>query len=474
MNTNTSINFKTSKLNIKSAIQQNIGYSAIAIMAFLTIFSRIIKYLFNMMLARNLGDKIELYGDFFVGIYTVQILAFILLLGSSMSSIVFMGKYINLKKVDRAIAYTRWNLRMVSAMFSAFLLLFSMFIMCIIMLHLFHIYAFEKHSLVIHMICFVPFFAITTLLASYLLCNTHPYWYNFFLNGAIYFLGICMLLANAYFFKVSLKTMEALWFFSCLLLVIPALWAICVAFMKISKILIPSLNFFLLDTKYDWGKEDKGKEDKGKEDKWMRVSYKLIMQQLQLFILITVNLYVVELLPLDEAATGKYSAIITVGGTAFNLGITVCQLLSAKISTLVLKKAKEDLQNLINKINLTIFLISLVVTIAFCCFSKQILGTFGKNYTDVTVPFMVYSIMMFLAAITRFPGVITSFSNNEKYVTRIILLEVLILIISGIPLTYFFGLTGAALSFGVVIVFDAVAFTRIVRKKVGVKPLTFI
>ena len=80
---------------------------------------------------------------------------------------------------------------------------------------------------------------------------------------------------------------------------------------------------------------------------------------------------------------------------------------------------------------------------------------------------------MFFGAITRFPGIITGFSNNAKYVTKIGALEILILIVSGIPLTYFFGLIGAAISFGIVIVFDTIAFTKIVREKVRIKPLTF-
>jgi O-antigen/teichoic acid export membrane protein len=447
----------------KGTSAKHSGYIAIAIMALIAIFSRFIKYAFNVLLARGLADRTDLYGDFSIGLNTVQIIAFILLLGSSMSSIVFLGKYINLKEVKQAISYTRWNLRIVSAISFAFLLFFGFIIIIITGLHLFNIHAFEKHSLVVHMICFAPFFAISSLLSSYLLSNKHPYWYNFFMNGSFYLLGSLMLLANIYFFKISIASKESLWLFSLSLLGIIMGWSVIVAFIKMPNILIPSLSFFIVKLKYD----------SIKKSKWFQVSSNLIMQQILVGLLITINLYIVEFVAIDETSTGKYSAIITVGTMSYFLGLTLCQLLAPDISTLISKKEKGTLQKLVNNINLGTLLITLAMTIAFCFFSKEILGTFGKNYMDVESPFIIYSVIMFFGAITRFPGIITGFSNNDKYVTKIGTLEILILIVSGIPLTYFFGLTGAAISFGVVIVFDTIAFTKIVREKVKIKPLTF-
>ena len=437
-------------------------YTAIAIMALMTIFSKFIGYVFNTLLARSLADRTDLYGEFYLGLRTTVIIACLLLFGSSQSSIFFLGKYINLKKIKHTVSFVRWNLRIVSATSFAFLLFFGFVIIIITGLHLFNIHAFEKHSLAIHMLCFAPFVAISSLLSSYLLSHKHPYWYNFFWNGSFYFVGSLMLLANIYFFKLPITSKESLWLFALSLLGIAMGWTIIVAFIKMPNTLIPSFTFFLVELKYNI-----------KESKWVKLSSNLAIQQILASLLSAINLYIVEFTATDKTSTGKYSAIIVVGGILYSLGTTLCQLLSADISTLLLKKKRGLLQKVINNINLGTFLITLIITIVFCFFSKEILGTFGKNYIDVQIPFIVYSIVMFFGAITRFPRKITGLSDNAKYMTKIAILEVLILIISGIPLTYFFGLIGAAISFGIVIVFDTIAFTKIVREKVKIKPLTF-
>jgi O-antigen/teichoic acid export membrane protein len=463
MKTEVPVETTSIKVEFETETEKGSGYTAIVIMALITIFSFFIKYVFNILLARNLVNRADLYGDFSIGINTVWIIAYVLLLGSSMSSIVFVGKYLNMQKLKHAISYTRWNLRVVSAISFMFLLVFSLLIICLIGLHLFNLHAFEKHNLVIYMLFFAPFIAIPILLSSYLLCGKHIYWYNFFVNGATYFLGALMLLSNIYFFKASIATVESLWFFSLVLFGIIAFWSIFIAFIKIPNILIPSLSFFLVNQEYD----------NIRASKWLRTSYNLMMQQILAAVLITINLYIVGFLSTDKTTVGRYSAIITVGTISYYIGMTLCQLVGADIGTFIFKKEKKKLQKLINNINLGILLITSVMTIAFCFFSKKILGTFGKNYIDVSFPFIIYSAVMFFGAITRFPGIITGFSNNAKYVTKIGALEILILIVSGIPLTYFFGLIGAAISFGIVIVFDTIAFTKIVREKVRIKPLTF-
>jgi len=220
-------------------------------MALITVLARGIKYLFNILLARQLGDRIDLYGDFSLGIYTLQIIAFILLSGTSISAVILMGKFLNMKETDKAIAYVRWNFRIVSALSFGFLLFFGLFIIVITLLHLLGVYTFDKHGLLVHMICFAPFFAMSTLFSSYLLSDKHPYWFNFFMNGAIYFLGSVMLFANQHFFKISIATMENLWIFSLILLGIIMAWSLCVAFIKMPQVLFPSLNFFLLNWSFD-------------------------------------------------------------------------------------------------------------------------------------------------------------------------------------------------------------------------------
>jgi len=197
------------------------------------------------------------------------------------------------------------------------------------------------------------------------------------------------------------------------------------------------------------------------------------MQQILMFVPTAINLYIVGWFATDKTIVGKYAAIITVGTIPCFVGVALCQLPGADISTLIFKKEWGQLQKLINRINLITLLVAFSITALFCVFAKTILNSFGAGYVSVEFAFIIFSLVMFFGAITRFPGIITGFSKNEKYVTKIGLLELPILIISGIPLTYFFGLVGASLSLLITFAFDAMAFTKIVREKVGIKPLSF-
>jgi len=464
MNSKASTKTINSKASHGASFKKKRNHLVMAPLMVLTIFSRLIKYTFHILLARTLSDRIDLYGDFSIGLYTAQILAGVLLFGSSLSALTFLSKYINLGKMNLAISFVRWNFRGIAGTFFIFLFVYCLFVISITGLHLFQIHALEEHKLVVYMLCFAPFIALGILATSFLLCTHHFFCYKFTQSIAFYLLGALILLLNIYFFKFPIATTESLYVFSFILVGVFAFMCVCLIFLKIPNIAVPGCNFFSIDIKYGFVKHSS----------WLKTSLNLLVPQLLFQLLINSNLYTVGFLSTDKTNTGKYAAIITLGVILYVLGTTLCNLLAPDISTLVAKRKVGVLQKSINKTNLINLLMSLPLTIVFCSFPKEILGTFGKSYVGVDTPFRIYCVIMLFRVLTYFPKVIAQFSNNEKIATRIGALELCITIASGIPLIYFFGLIGAALSLGIASIFDAVAFTRIVRKKVGVKPLTFV
>jgi glutamate:GABA antiporter len=416
------------------------------------------KYFLNIILTRNLNP--DEYGDLAVFLRTVIILSLILLVGTNNSTKKYLSKYFVKKDKYNIKNFIAWNARIISKSLVIYIL--SLFILYLIMmiLHLFEIKNFFSYHYVFYYLAVAPLAAIAVLLSSYILSNKWPILFFFFRKIAVFVVMLILIGGGLLFYniKISLYSIG-------IFLLISYVIVIFAELVFISKL---SNEHKLDDVVIDFRKTAKKADG---EKQWLSDSFRMIGSQLIFNLIWTIDLFILEWIHYSEHDVGYYAAMLVLTNILLITPSAITTLLIPRITHFVGEKKFTELQSNINVINFTNIAILTIILIILLTFSKTLLLFFGEGYSSAEIPFIILCFTYYIASIFVPAGKILTFVETDLQL-KINLIELVIVVVLGVLLTWFWGLTGIAVSVLISIIFKSLLTYIILKRKLPINPLS--
>jgi O-antigen/teichoic acid export membrane protein len=429
----------------------------IILLLFLGIFSYLIRYFFNAIISQYLTP--EYYGDFAITIRSVAIISLVLLLGTNISSVKYLSTYFDSNNSANINHFLKWNLKLVFKTFLASFVCFILFYSLLIVIHQINLKNFASYHYSLYALWLAPFSALYILLASYLLSYK---WNNlalFFNKIAMNALLVLFLFVTVFFLNISIQFYHILLF-------------LFITFCVIIAVELYLVNRVLLRHNIKLTKDDIKIDPKTKRE-WLFDSFRLTSVQLIFNLVCFADLLIIELIHPNEHATGYYAAMLVIGNILWVVPSSVTSFMAPRITPLIEKEKYTELQDVINTtnyVNLPILIITLLVMIIFADF---FLSLFGASYSQVQIPLIILCVGYFFGAISLSNARILIFLDSKK-ILFINILELVILILVSIVLTYLWGILGMSIAVLLSAAIKAIIMYRICKKSLPINPFTFM
>ncbi|HLB56253.1 MAG TPA: hypothetical protein VJK30_02845 [Coxiellaceae bacterium] len=432
-------------------------YKTSTILFLIGLFSYFFNIGFNALLARHVSHA--LFGDFSVALRVLNIASVCMLCGTLSSSKRFYSQYLKSNKMDSASKYINWNVRLVFISSLFVLAVLTLLIIVILCLHLQNIYDIRKYHLLIYFLWLAPINAITLLISSYLICDRDVYLGTFFDAIGFYAFGILLLIPFIYLFHIPFHALD-LWFLMLCIFIFMMIAESLILFKRIPALLKNSFTSLF----------SRKSSDNVLEKQWWTVSKRLIINQMIYLFVRAADILLLAIMSSDKKIVGYYAAALTVSGIFFVTQTALFQSPSALFSSLVYDQSKkQQLQNLINKTNLMNIILNVALLILIFIFTNPILKLFGAAFIIAKIPLWILLGGTLISILTASAPRLLAYSGYEIYLVYIALAEIVIIIVLGVILIYFYGAIGAALAVVTTSLLRAFASVYLVRKKIGVK-----
>ncbi len=430
-------------------------WSAIALLV-ISLVTYSMKYIFNVFLARHFTPSI--YGDIIVAIKTLNIFSALSLLGTTTSAQRFLKKYLNKKNKKHAHQFVQWNIKVLIHTFSIILLLTFIAMMILLSLKLFKLDILNNLHLAVFMLWITPLSGSIILFGAYLACNDKPILAFFLRNFTKYLLLMFSFIITIYFIKKSISTTQ-----------IPFIFFLAFLFLVLIEgaILYKTMPM-LKKIKLEFSQASNPPISK----EWFQVSVRVIINNFTFLVLCVMDLLIVEIFSHNEHNVGYYSAVLAITGIFWVISSGLFQFIKLDVSTQIdTATGKKMLQNNFNIINLLMISISTILAITIILFSKTLLLHFGPEYYLARTALYIVLAGTLVGICCQCAVVILLYSGYEKIILNISFMELVLLIIFGIPLTIYFGIIGTAISFAISVSSKTILLIYYARKKQQLKPL---
>ncbi|OGV27727.1 MAG: hypothetical protein A3F18_00645 [Legionellales bacterium RIFCSPHIGHO2_12_FULL_37_14] len=411
------------------------------------------KYGLNVLLSHHLSPR--RFGEFSIAIRVLGILSSVALLGTNVSARRFLSRFLQLNDEHSTKFYLQWNMRLIH---STFLLSVILGLTTYITMHLLHIWHFrniQNYHMVIYMLWVAPIAALVALLDSYLLCADHTALSNFLNNIKtafyilVFFVFFIFFKAEVHVFMISVVLFVAL---SILLL-------IEVYFITYKTPLLSQQILFALGAK----------EAPKVDDSWLGVSLRLALNNLMFLIVCTGDLFLVQFINPTGDAVAKYAVVLTIASALFVIPQNIYTAIKGKVSSLIdTKKGCAILEEEIKSLNRYSLAVILLIGLGIIYFSSDLLGHFGRLYKEAEIPLLIVTFGFMIGAYAQGGIVLIAYSGNEKVATNVSLIELITLIVSGVILTYMYGILGTAFATSLAIITKTILFHIHCYRKLGI------
>jgi O-antigen/teichoic acid export membrane protein len=391
----------------------------------------LLKYLLNVVLARYLTPS--LYGDFNIAIRVLTIIMTCVLLGTHHSAKRFFSSYWNAKDEVNCQKYIDWNIKTVS--FSILICVFIAASSFIVMhvLHYLHIKDIRSYHLTIYMLWIAPLASIFTLLRSYLVCEDHLVFQQA-LRNIKKLMYIIFILVMFEFFKVPTDNymLAIIVFLSFALLILVEL----VFISKRTPLLYKSLlRAFPVKFNYHGNQE------------WKSVSFRLALSSLIFLLVCVTDLIIVEVISPDRNAVGMYAVALTIASSILVIPTNIYSSVKVIINRLShTNKGRQQIELFIRQLNRVSLCTMLVLAGLIFSFSKLLLLHFGTVYAEAEPALRILVVAFMLIAYSKSAAVVLTYSDHEADLLKISAVDLALLIVLGIILTYYDGIVGTAIA----------------------------
>ena len=394
--------------------------------AFYIVLVSMVGYLLNLLLHRYLTHNLTpaAYGDFCIGLNVLMIVSTFLLLGTEISAM----RYIPLlEKENSSMDFIRWNfyfIKKILLFFIIFLIFASLFVLIFR-----NIEAIHTSFL---MLIATPIAAIYALIIVYLRSHNYTFISAFIDNVLRY-----ILLIVTFFFLFGLASIKENDF--ALVVVYMAVFFILTVFTAIlysqkSGIDLPFSLFFSKElSQFDEHRE------------WEKSSIKYMLSNLIFLLFLYIDKIILDIVHEDEDIIGHYSLVVILIGLFSLISQSSGIFLSPNISKFIKDKVNfPALQSLIYKANKSVFILFTLLFLIFIFFGKAILAHFGENggYVVIYYGLIALAFSQILLEIGNLSMRFLLYGGYENYINKTLFILLCILFVSGVILTYYFGIYG--------------------------------
>ncbi len=430
-------------------------YQTVLTLLILGILSYIINLSFNIFISHIIPS--DLYGDFSIAIRSIFILSLLLLLGTNISSVKYLSQYID-NNPNNSSVFIRWNLKLIAKTFIFYSLILLIFYSFLFLLHFLSIHSFNDNHYFIYFLWLTPFSAFYLLLACLVLSNKQNS-LAFFINKMIMSIFlIIFIFFTTKIFNVTIKLTHL------------------VLFMTLTFFLIIIIELFITKKiltrhKINILKKKDINIDNTKHKRWLSDSLRLTPVQLIFNLVCFFDLLIIEIIHPNEDAVGYYVAMLTIANILWVIPSSVTSFFAPLLSPLLEKKWYQEIQGLIDTANYINVPISILLLIFIVIFSNNILSLFGNTHQTAQIPLLILSAAYFIGAAAFANARILTFYDSKVTMT-INIFELILLIVTSLILTYYFGLLGMSIA----VLFSISSKTGLmyfyVKQKLPIKPFT--
>ncbi|MCP4178743.1 MAG: amino acid permease [bacterium] len=427
----------------------------------LGVLAYFIKYVLNIIFTHNLTPAE--YGDLAVFLRTVIIISLVLIVGTNNSTKKYFSKYLVKKDLKNIKGFVIWNRHIVCRVLIIYIIsLFALYIIMLI-LHFFGIKNFFSYHYVYYYLAVAPLAAIAVLLSSYILSNKWPILFFFFRKIAVFIVMLFLVGGGILFYniKINLYSIGIFLLLSYIIVILAEL--IFVGRLSKEHNISESISV-----------NNKATVDETSEKKqWLSDSFRMIGSQLIFNLIWAIDLFILEVVHSSEHDVGYYAAMLVLTNILLITPSAITSFLIPRITHFVSEKKFKELQSNINTINIMNFAILTVMLIILLSFSEELLLVFGAGYNSAEIPFLILCFTYYIASIFVPAGKILTFVETDLQF-KINLIELIIVIVLGISLTWLWGLTGIAVSVLISIIFKSLLTYIVLKKKIPIKPFSLL
>lgn len=420
---------------------------------FISIVGYFSAYLFNLVLAHYL-TPVRL-GECNLAIRTLDILASLTLLGTNISSRRFLSRFLTRYDEQALQAYIKWNIQLLTASFIICLALAFTSYFVMHALHIWHIKDIKTYHMAIYMLWVAPLAALFLLLNSYLLCADYVIMSNLLQNLKIIFYILFFLIITLFaapnFHALSVSSIFFMSFFV----------LVFIEFKFITRYTPALFNVIIQAVFYNQQVEN--------PKDWLTVSLRMVMNNLLYLFLVTIDLILVQFISPNKASVGLYAVALTIVSAIMIIPKNIQGALKAHISVLLEgRQGHAQLQKKINLLNRYTLGIILLISGVILMFSNQLLSHFGHIYLQAEQTLVILTVAYMIAGFSQSATTLITYSGQEKLLLKISILEIIVLIVSGIIMTYLYDITGTAIATLLAMLFKACIFHTQAYRKVGI------
>lgn len=412
------------------------------------------KLILHLFLANNMLPVF--YGDYNIAMKCLKMFMVLSVFGTNTP--IFLSKYIKTHKQKTAAIYVAWNLKLIIKSFSITIFIATLSTLCLIAVHYSKFIDMREYHLVLLMLWVSPIAAICLLLRSYALSNKQVYIAALFPN-MVSVLQILLFATVILYLKLGLSNL------------------LVVAVILFSYIFVALMSFFFLDKKILLllieGYKNIKRINKIVESRWFTTSSKLIVSNMTYSLITMADLLVVKIFAANRAGVGHYAAILLVTSSIWLIPKRVFLSLRPHYSTLMLThEGQTKLHSMFDKPAATVTLIIILVCAGIILLSKQLLALFGPTYPAAHSTLIIMTLFVGVSAILRTDkAVLLSYSGYERFVLMVNVIELVLVLVTTIPATIYYGIMGTAIATGLVILtIKPLAIDYFIYKKFGMPP----
>jgi O-antigen/teichoic acid export membrane protein len=403
------------------------------------------------------------YGDYNVAFGVMSIAASLMLLGSDNSSRRFMPGFYQGSDAEQLTSYISWNFGLVGKAFVVCFVLAGGLLLAAILSHQLGYRAFTEHHLAYHALWIAPLASLTLLFSSYFTSTGHPIAGGSFQGFVVYALMMLFFFIAAYLLGTPLTgdlTIILVWLATFL-----ALLGLQIAtFRTRAARLLTALRGAVTA------------RTPAPSRLWTQTSLRMVSARLIQTLVWYLDLFIVELVSPHEESTGHYAAALTIVHLVYLIPFYVSFFIAPRIG--YLHDRPEDralLQRLIDSTNLVIFLLVAAMLLVNSAWGDALLGLFGPGYTEAGLALAILTFGNAVGGVTRIPRALLLYAGQERYILYFSGLDLLLVLVFGIPATYYWGISGIATVSAAVMIIQAIGFTLMAKQhNRGLRPLTVL
>lgn len=323
-------------------------------------------------------------------------------------------------------------------------------------LHVWHIKEIRSYHMAVYMLWVAPVAALFTLFTNYLICANQTILSTTLRNVRVV-LYILLFIGFIQYFNIELRayTISLILLLSFLLLFVVE----CLLIYYKAPVLFKGMrDAFLLKRGIQPGNH------------WLKFSSRMAVNNLVFILICAIDLFLVEFICPDASAVGLYSAALVIASFVLVIPQNLYTSFKTEISHYATSvHGRKILEHDVKRINRLSFTVSFVLGLGIIIFSKTLLSYFGPLYFEADVALKILTLGFMATTFSQPASLFIVYSGNESMALQVSIVELAIILVAGIILTYFFGIVGTAMATSLSILIKTIYFHVQVYAKLKVR-----